>query len=92
MLGGDARRNAQPKVVLMDMSMPEMDGPTAIREIRNDRRFDGVQVFGVSGMKPSEVGLPAGAGGIDHWFQKPVNANEIAREIGRRCPQPDTPV
>jgi carbon storage regulator CsrA len=84
--------HAQPDVVLMDMSMPEMDGPTAIREIRNDSRFDGVQLFGVSGMKPSEVGLPAGAGGIDHWFQKPVNANEIAREIDRRCPQPETPV
>lgn len=76
--------NPRPQVVLMDMVMPDMDGPTAVREIRSDPRFDDVPLFGVSGLEPEEVGLPTGAAGVDQWFQKPVNALEIAEQIHRR--------
>ncbi len=75
--------NPRPQVVLMDMVMPDMDGPTAVREIRSDPRFDDVPLFGVSGLEPEEVGLPTGAAGVDQWFQKPVNAREIAEQIHR---------
>ncbi len=76
--------NPRPQVVLMDMVMPEMDGPTAVREIRSDPRFDDVQLFGVSGLEPEEAGLQTGSSGVDQWFQKPVNAREIAEQIHRR--------
>jgi carbon storage regulator CsrA len=75
--------HAQPDIVLMDMNMPEMDGPATVRAIRRDRRFQNLHLFGVSGLSPGEVDLETGSGGVDRWFQKPVDVREIVDEIGR---------
>ena len=45
------RQNEHPDIVLMDMNMPEMGGAEAIRAIRQDRVFDRLKVFGVSGLE-----------------------------------------
>lgn len=73
--------NQRPDVVLMDMNMPEMDGPATVRAIRDQRRFDDVHLFGVSGLRQRDVNLQTGPGGVDRWFQKPVDAAAIASAI-----------
>ncbi len=72
------RENPHPDVVLMDMNMPEMGGAEAIRLIREDRVFDRLRVFGVSGLEQKESGVE---GGIDRWFTKPVRADRLIRAI-----------
>src|SRR6056297_1683184 len=72
------RENPHPDVVLMDMNMPEMGGAEAIRLIREDRVFDRLRVFGVSGLEQGESGVE---GGIDRWFTKPVRADRLIRAI-----------
>lgn len=75
------RKNGKPDFVLLDMNMPELDGPATIRMLREQSEFDGLRVFGVSGMERHEAGVTLGPDGVDRWFTKPINARELAQEI-----------
>lgn len=75
--------HARPDVVLLDMFMPRCDGPTAIGEIRRNPQLTGMKVFAVSGTAPSQLGVATGPAGIDRWFNKPINPEELAREMAR---------
>lgn len=77
------RTNAAPDVVLMDMQMPRCNGGDAIKRLRADPSLTGLRVFAVSACPPSEYGVTVGRDGVEHWFPKPLQAEEIAREIGR---------
>jgi CheY-like chemotaxis protein len=46
--GVDRALESHPALILMDVSMPEMDGPTAVRELRRYPAMDGVPVVAVT--------------------------------------------
>lgn len=73
----------RPDVVLLDMLMPECDGPTAVTQIRRQAELEGLRIFAVSGTSPAQLGLETGPGGIDRWFHKPINPEELAREMAK---------
>ena len=73
--------NGPPKVILVDMKMPECDGPTTVRMIRSDNRIRSTRIFALSGTSPKENGLESGAGGIDRWFPKPINPQGLISAI-----------
>lgn len=73
----------RPDVVLLDMLMPECDGPTAVTRIRRQAELKGLRIFAVSGTSPAQLGLETGPGGIDRWFHKPINPEELAREMAK---------
>ena len=79
------RQDQHPDVVLMDMNMPEMNGPEAIRRIRQDRRMDHIRVIGVSGLEQDEAGVETGESGVDQWYTKPVNARRLVNELGKQA-------
>jgi len=65
--------HAQPDVILLDMGLPHVDGPTMVRQLRSNPVYAGLKIFGVSGHLPEEFGLEWGPRGIDRWFQKPLD-------------------
>lgn len=73
----------RPDVVLLDMLMPECDGPTAVTKIRRQAELKGLRIFAVSGTSPAQLGLETGPSGIDRWFHKPINPEELAREMAK---------
>ena len=73
----------RPDVVLLDMLMPECDGPTAVSKIRRRAELKGLRIFAVSGTSPAKFGLETGPSGIDRWFHKPINPEELAREMAK---------
>jgi CheY-like chemotaxis protein len=73
----------RPDVVLLDMLMPECDGPTAVDRIRREANLEGLRIFAVSGTSPANLGLETGPRGIDRWFHKPINPEELAREMAK---------
>ncbi|QDU27055.1 Polar-differentiation response regulator DivK [Anatilimnocola aggregata] len=75
------RKNGKPDFVLMDMNMPELDGPATIRMLREQSEFDGLRVYAVSGMERYEAGVSLGPGGVDRWYTKPINARRLAQEL-----------
>ena len=88
--GADAldylREHDRPDVVLLDMIMPRCDGPSALTQIRQDPRLAGLKIFAVSGTSPSRLGVETGPRGIDEWFEKPIDPEELVRAMQRAMP------
>lgn len=68
-----------PDVVLMDMAMPDMDGATATRAIR--QQFPQVQVIVLTNFKEAELIKNALEAGAIGYLIKYVSADELARAI-----------
>jgi carbon storage regulator CsrA len=83
--GADAldylRSRGRPDVVLLDMGLPRVDGPTTVREIRRDPACAGLKIFGVTGHAPDEFDLDQGPAGVDRWFQKPVDPAVLLHDL-----------
>ena len=68
-----------PDVMLMDMVMPDMDGATATRVIR--QQFPQVQVIALTSFKEGELVKNALEAGAIGYLLKDVSADELARAI-----------
>ena len=75
-----------PDLVLLDMRMPDVDGPTLLKAIRDDIRLHNLRVFAVSGSSRSEFGsnpLP-----LDGWFSKPVRIDALLQAVRKEHSTP----
>ncbi len=80
--GEDAVRQASdlvPDVILMDLSMPGVDGHEATRRLKASPRTAGIPVAIMSGM-PTEVMRATGA---DACVRKPCPPEELVAEVQR---------
>ena len=68
-----------PDVVLMDMVMPEMDGATVTRAIR--QQFPQVQVIALTSFKEGDLVKNALEAGAIGYLLKDISADELARAI-----------
>ena len=82
--------HAPPEVILLGMRMPRCDGPCLVREIRSNKELAQAKLFAVSAEDPSSLDIPTGPNGVDGWFRKPVDAEQlvsgIAKELGITTP------
>jgi NarL family two-component system response regulator LiaR len=69
----------QPDVVLMDLVMPRMDGPTATRVLRE--RYPAIQVLALTSFKEDNLVHDALKAGAIGYLLKNVTANELAHAI-----------
>ena len=78
-------RTSTPDVILMDLSMPVMDGMTATRNIREQevQSTDHVTIIALTGhvMDSDKEGYPAT--GFDGYLAKPVDGDHVLEEITR---------
>jgi CheY-like chemotaxis protein/sRNA-binding carbon storage regulator CsrA len=68
-----------PDLVLLDLLMPEVDGPTFVKAIRDDIRMRNLRVFAVTGSSRSDYEsnpLP-----VDGWFPKPVRVDALLQAV-----------
>jgi carbon storage regulator CsrA len=70
-----------PDAVVMDMQLPRLGGAAAVGVLRSDPRFRGLKVYAVSGMDRSALHLPVGPEGVDHWFSKPLDPQQLVERI-----------
>ncbi len=73
----------RPDVVLLDMLMPQFNGAQTIQSIRSTPHLDGLKVFAVSGTNPASLGVTVGPRGVDGWFDKPLDPNELVKSLQR---------
>jgi len=66
-------------VVLIDMNMPVMDGPTAIRELL--RINPAVQIIAVSGLGAKESVTEVSEAGVKHFLTKPYTTGTLLKAI-----------
>lgn len=81
---------AQPSAfacILMDISMPQMDGLQATQHIRAHERDTGAQacsIFALTGLASAEVQKEAFESGVDLFLTKPVTLKELSDILGSR--------
>ncbi len=73
--------HAAPDIVLVDMVMPRCDGPTFVKHVRANSQFSGLKLYAVSGTDPNTLGLATGPEGIDRWFCKPVDPEQLVQVL-----------
>lgn len=70
-----------PAAVLMDLSMPGIDGLEATRRMKADPRTAHVPILAITGHVESRVADDAAAAGCDGFIVKPSPAPDVVRVI-----------
>ena len=77
----DSIRNAIPDIVLLDLSMPGMDGYEVAQHVRTNPDCDQVRLIALTGWGTDEERLRSEAAGFsDHWV-KPVSAAMLRKLV-----------
>lgn len=71
--GIEMARNGQPDLILMDLSLPEMDGWTATERIKSDPRTDHIPVVALTAHTLPGDRKRALEAGCDGYLSKPMN-------------------
>ncbi|HRQ37256.1 MAG TPA: response regulator [Chloroflexota bacterium] len=75
--GVEITRSARPDLVLMDMSLPVLDGWEATRQIKADPTTQSIPVVGLSAHAMSGDDERAREAGCDDYLTKPVNFESL---------------
>lgn len=70
-----------PDFVLLDMRMPRLTGSATVAAIRSNPQLSRLRIFAVTGTTEEEAGIRTGPGGVDGWFQKPINPAKLAQAM-----------
>ena len=70
----EAIQTCNPDVVTLDIEMPEMDGLTALREIRKENKYLPIIMFSSLTHKGAQAAVMALTAGASDYVGKPVNA------------------
>ena len=76
----------RPDLILMDMSLPVMDGWEATRQIKSDAALSAIPVIGISAHAMSGDTARAIEAGCDDYLTKPINDDLLFAAIERWLP------
>ena len=62
-----------PDIILMDLTLPIMDGLAATAMIRNDEKMSKVPIIAVTAHQQSDLRAEAKASGFDAYVTKPID-------------------
>jgi CheY-like chemotaxis protein len=77
----EAVRREKPDLVLMDITLPVIDGLQATREIRSDEKFERMPIIIISAHDDDEVRRQADEAGASGYISKPVEIEELKKLI-----------
>jgi two-component system cell cycle response regulator DivK len=73
----------RPDLVLMDIQLPDIDGITALREIRKESALDAVPVLAVSASVMPDEQQKVVTSGFDAFISKPINLKQFLETVQR---------
>ena len=91
--GADAIENTsvrQPDVVLMDLSLPVIDGWEATRRLKSDRRTAHIPIVALTAYDSSGELTRATSAGCDWFIPKPCPPDALVTEVRRVLTEPRT--
>jgi len=74
-----------PDVVLLDISLPGMDGYEVARRLRQNAALDTVLLVALTGYGNEEVRSQAQQAGFDHYMVKPLDLDALHALLARRA-------
>jgi two-component system cell cycle response regulator DivK len=77
-------RHHRPDLVIMDLSMPVMDGVEAIERLKADQATSDLPVIALTSQPGSEIAKRARAAGCDDFYLKPMAPDDLLRVVGTR--------
>jgi CheY-like chemotaxis protein len=80
----------EPDIILMDLSLPVMDGWEATRRLKADRRTAGIPVVALTGHALAGISEGARRAGCDAFITKPCLPEDLVKEIRKVLEQPST--
>ena len=79
--GVEAAESWQPDLILMDLRMPVMDGPTAIRTLRSNPDTSDIPIFVLSAYSDAETRSLCKQMGVDRFMSKPIDVEKLDTAI-----------
>ena len=83
--GVDLARSEQPDLILMDLSLPRMDGWKALKELKADAELRDIPVIMVTVLNERGMAIPLGAA---DFMTKPVDRQRLAAMLREHCRGP----
>ena len=77
----------QPELILMDLSLPKLDGLTATRRIRQHQGLGRVPIVAVSAHDSPGSRSEALAAGCDEYVTKPIDFDQLSSLLHRLLPR-----
>jgi len=77
----DSVRRERPDLVLMDLSLPGVDGLQATRELREDAEFSRLPIIFVTGYDNQETADNVQACGGTGYISKPIEFDDLKKMI-----------
>ena len=79
--GVELAKNESPDLILMDMSLPVVDGWEATRRIKNDAASKAIPVIGLSAHAMDGDREKALASGCDDYLTKPIDEDLLVKTL-----------
>jgi two-component system, cell cycle response regulator DivK len=79
-----------PDIILMDLSLPVMDGWEATRRLKADQRTAGIPVVALTGHALAGISEGARRAGCDAFVTKPCLPEDLVKEIRKVLDQSST--
>ena len=73
----------KPTIILMDLSLPKLDGLAATREIRRHKGFRHVPILAISAHDGDESRTAALEAGCDEYMTKPIDFDRLTKVVLR---------
>ncbi len=73
----------QPHLILMDIQLPDVDGITALKQIRGNTATEGIPVLAVSASVMPEERQKIAASGFNAYITKPLNMKIFLETVER---------
>ena len=70
-------RASKPKIMLLDIRMPEMDGYAVAKEVRADPKLSDITLVALTGFGQEEDKQKAEKAGFNHHITKPATLNDL---------------
>ena len=88
--GIETARKTNPDIILMDLSLPELDGWSAAREIKADPVLAKIPLIAVTAHTLAGDRRKALEAGFDTYISKPINIHMFDTTVGKALEQKQT--
>ena len=75
--------HSQPRLILMDIQLPDIDGLDLTRRLKADPRFKGVVIVALTAYAMKGDRAKALAAGCDGYITKPIDVDELPKTVAR---------
>ena len=80
-------KRERPSLILMDLSLPLLDGLAATRRIRQQAELRNVPIVAVSAHDTADFHADALAAGCNDYVTKPIDFDQLEALLGRLLPR-----